>query len=295
LASGSVIQPGETATGQVLLLNLTDKAVFVPAKTILLTSLVPSVSFLTEKSIEVPVGNGKTVNVPIRAALSGPDGNVEPGTVTLFDGALGSQLSVINRAPISGGTLVTVAMATDQDRENLRKRLLADLQRQALTVFAGQVSEGDILFPATITRLRVIEESFIPATEKAGEKISLTMRVEYRISFVANSDLRLLGELVSDASIPAGSLAASDQIDLTPVSGYQEGQGIVRWQMRVERNLQTQVDANQVVSLVQGKTRGEASQNLTRVFDLELQPRIEIHPVWWPWLPFLPVRIVVKG
>jgi len=295
LASGSAAQTGQVAVGEVLLMNLTDKAVSVPSGTVLLTHSDPAVSFVTDKDTDVPAGKGKTSSVLIRAATAGLDGNVDPGMITLFEGSLGHNLAVTNPDPTGGATLATVVSATDQDRDNLRKRLLAELQIQALTRFTGRVSKGDVLFPATLTQTRVISETFDPPAGQPGEKLALSLQVEYSAAYAAAPDLQLLAERVLNASLPAGYAVTSGEIDLKPISGFSEGQGIVHWQMRVQRGMRPLLNPGQVSSIVQGKTRGNAENLLTETFGLAQSPQINVSPGWWPWLPFLPIRIAVKG
>ncbi len=308
LVTGSTTRPDQTATGEALLMNLTDKAVSVPSGTVLLTHSDPPVAFLTSKTADVPAGKGKTTSVAIRARLAGSDGNVAPGTLTLFEGALSQKLAVTNPEPVSGGTQSKVFLASQDDRDNLRKRLLADLQRQALTGFTNRVTtpsaqssssiRGDVLFPDTLAQNRVIAESFsqpIGQDGQPGEKLSLSLQVEFRMVYSSYADLHLLAERALNASMPAGFTVASGQIDMKPVSAFAEEQGIVRWQMRAERKMSPVVDAAQVISIVQGKTQKNAQALLTETFGLLQGPQISLHPGWWPWLPFLPIQIAVKG
>jgi hypothetical protein len=295
LASGSTTLPVKQAEGQALLMNLTDTAVSVPSGTVLLTHSDPPVSFLTGEKIDVPAGKGKTVNVAIRAARSGSQGNVEPGMVTLFEGPLGLKLAVTNPEPTKGGTQSKVALAVQKDRDSLRKRLLADLERQALQRFTDQVSPGDVLFPATITQTRLMGETFDPPDGQAGEKLTLNLQVEYGISYASSSDLRSLAESVLNASLPPRYSATSGLTALKSVSAFSTAQGVVRWQMYAERRMRSSLNTEQVIALVEGKTQRNAGLILTDKYNLAQNPQINVRPGWWPWLPFLPMRITVKG
>ncbi len=295
LASGKAVQPVDTAAGEVLLMNLTDKAVSVPAGTVLLASPDPTVSFVTDKQAQVPAGKGKNTTVSVRASAAGLSGNVPPGTVTIFEGPLGLSLAVTNPASLSGGTENPVAIATAQDRDNLKKRLLTDLDRQARQQFAGQISSGDVLLPSTFVQLRVVDEVFTPAAGQAGEKLSLKLSAEYAMAYASFADLQLLAGRVLDASLPAGTIPASGLVNLKVNSALTEGQGVVRWQMFAERSVRPYTDSGQVISVVLGKTARRAASQLTETYGLAQSPQIKISPSWWPWLPFLPIRITVTG
>ena len=295
LPTGNALLPVKTAAGEVILMNLTEGSIRLPAGTILLTHATPQVSFVTTKRVDVPAGKGKIVTVSIRAVLPGPNGNVQPGSITLFDGTFGLQLAVSNPQPTIGGTQSNVVLPTDSDRVSLRKRLLGDLQRQALEHFLAQINAGDELFPSTIHQVQILEENFDPTDGLPGEKLTLKMRVEYQVGYAAYTDLHLLAERVLDASMPVGYITVPGQIKITHASGFTQSQEVIRWQIRTERTIQPVLDAGRVINIVQGKTVDFASEQLIRKFGLITRPQINIQPGWWPWLPFLPIRIAIRG
>lgn len=295
LATGSAIMPGAKASGEALLMNLTDKPVSIPSGTVFMTHSTPPVSFITLETGAVPAGKGKTANVSLQAATAGLSGNVGSSDITMIAGDLGSQLAVNNIDPTAGGTQSNIVLATDQDRENLRRRMLADLQQQAFARFSSQLPAGDVLFIGTLTQPRVMQETFSPEAGVAGQKLTLNLRVEYGIAFASSSDLHMLAENVLDASLPAGFLPVSNQVDLQPVSGFTEGQGIVHWQLHAERKIRAQINKGQILSLVQGKTPENATSKLKESLGLTDTPAVSVSPDWWPWLPFLPVQISIKG
>jgi len=296
LSTGKATVPDQTATGVCLLTNLTDKVVSVPSGTVLLASTNPPVSFLTDTQVDVPAKKAKkSASVPVHAQAAGSKGNLPAGMINSFGGQLGLSLVVLNPTPTSGGNDTIVDVPTDQDRESLKNRLLADLERDAHNRFPGQITTNDVLLPSTFTRLSVVEETFSPPSGQAGTKLSLTMRVEYGIAYAAFTDLQELAGRVLNASLPAGFAPVSGSIRLQEVSPLIEGQGIVRWQMRAERSVRPPLDSGQVISMVLGKTARRAGGLLTETYGLAQSPEIQIRPFWWPWLPFIPIRIAVTS
>ena len=295
LSSGNAILPGKAAIGEVMLMNLTESTIRVPSGTMVMTNIAPQLSYVTTRRVDVPAGKGKTIAAEVVAVIPGKTGNIGPGSVTLIDATLGLQLAVTNPQSIIGGTEEKVALPTDDDRAVLRKRLLLDLQRQALAGFANQISEGDELFPTTLTQVRVLEETYDPQDGKPGEKLVLKMRVEYRIAFADHNDLRFLADQVLNASLPAGFVAVPGPIGYKQVSDSITSQNNVHWQMRSERQIRPILDGELVVNKIQGKSTQAAADILIKTFGLVQKPKIDVHPNWWPWLPFLPVRIAVKG
>lgn len=295
LATGSLLLPGQSATGQVRLTNMTASEVQVPSGSLLQTRSTPPVVFVTVDKVIVPAGKGGIAGVAVRAVSAGPGGNLNAGQVSVVAGQLGTKLTVTNPLATSGGTQSSVNMPAAQDREALRKRLMADLQRQALTGITGQATTGDVLFPASLTPTRVVEETFDPPEGQPGEKVTLDLRVEYSMGYAASNDLETLAGRVLDASLPPGFTALVGQVEVESVSGFDIGQGVVRWQMRAGRSVRPTQDTGQVISLVLGRNRSLAAGLLTQAYDLTQAPVITIRPGWWPWLPFLPMRITVTG
>lgn len=296
LATGKAIIADQSASGVVVLMNLTEKVITVPAGTVLLTSATPAVVFESVVDVVVPAGKGKTITVAIRAKTAGLIGNVLPGAITRFESPLGLSLAVTNPAATKGGSENELSTPTASDRDQLRKRLLAGLEQQARARFWEQVSSGDVLLPASFSLAHIQDETGSPAAGQTGKKLSLTMRAEYTIAYATFADLHLLAERVLDASLPAGTLALPGQIALESLSTPSaDGQGSSRWLMRVTRSVRPYIDPGQIISLAAGKAAGRAGSLLQDTYGLAQAPQIRIRPIWWPWLPFLPIRISVTG
>jgi hypothetical protein len=295
LATGKIPAPDQAATGEVLLTNLTSQAVSLPAGTRLSTSAAPAVSFETTAAVEIPAKKGKSASVPVRAVLGGSAGNLPAGALNRLENASGLALTVTNPAPTRGGTDLQLDLPTDQDRESLRKRLLADLERQVRAQFATQLAPGDLLFPASLVQLQTVEEVFAPPPGQAGSKLTLSLKVEFGMSYAAAADLQALAGRVLEASLPAGFSAIPGPLEIQPVSELIQSQGRVHWRMRATRTVRAAVDPGAVIALVTGKTARRAAAELVTTFQLTRPPEIQIRPWGWPWLPFLPLRITVSG
>jgi hypothetical protein len=291
LGTGKATLPDQAAAGECLMTNLTDKVVSVPAGTVLLAATTPPVAFVTDTPVDVPAKKAKkSVSVTVHAQKPGVTGNLAAGMINSFEGPLGLTLTVLNPTPTSGGSDTNLDVPTDQDRQSLKKRLLADLERDARNRFPSQLAKGDVLLPSTFALQNVLEETFAPPSDA---KISLAMRVEYRVNYAAFTDLQVLAGKVLDASLSAGFTPLAGPVALQQVSRPSDGQGLAHWQMRAERKIRPYVDSGQVISIVMGKTAGRAGSLLTDTYGLVQSPEIRISPFWWPWLPFIPIRIAV--
>lgn len=295
LGTGQLTLPDQTARGTARFTNLTRAAVTIPAQTVLLTRSSPPVAFVTVEEAKIPAGTKATAEIPIRAAEAGSRGNVPAGAVSAFEGPLGLSVGVTNPQPITGGSDKTISTPTEADFEFLRSRLLADLERSARARFAAQVSSKDVFLPSTFKTERVFDETASPAPGQPGEKLSLSLKAEYRVSYVRATDLETLAALVLDASLPAGSLPSSATLTWQSLPPLTETPNGARWQLRAERQARQAIESGQVISLVAGQTARRAGNLLVETFGLPESPQIHIRPVWWPWLPFLPMQIKVGG
>lgn len=296
LSSGETVAPDHFAEGDVRLTNLASPALQIPAGTVVLTGASQPVRFATTETVQMPIGSGSTIDVHVRALTPGSKGNLPIGAILAFEGPLGLSISVTNPEPTSGGTDVSVAAPTDADRRLLRDRLLARIKDQAKSQLNQQIQPGDVLLPSTFAFSKVTEETFTPGPDEPGNKLSLTMRAEFNVSYVSAIDLKHLATEVLDASLPAGYELADDVLDVEATSPLFGGaSGTTRWHMRASRTLRARIDPKLVISLVQGQTSGHAGELLQQTFGLETPAQISIQPFFWPWLPSLPVRIEVKG
>ncbi len=296
LSTGKTILSDRFASGRVLLMNLSEKAVQVPAGTVLLIPGNIVISFETDSLVLVPGGKGKTATVSLRAKSGGLSGNVTSGVINTFEGELGKTLAVTNPFATSGGGESELPIPTEQDRFQLKKRLLVDLEQTARARFWEQISDGDVLLPASFKLVHIQDESSSPAEGQTGKTLSLTLRVEYSMAFTSFADLHSLATRVLDASLQAGTAALPDPImmaNLTTPS--MSAQGFSHWQMSVTRSIRPSIKPGDVIALVTGRVVKRASDLLSDTYGLAQVPQIQIHPDWWPWLPFLPIRIFVTG
>jgi hypothetical protein len=294
IASGKTVLPGKLAVGMVRFTNLTTKSVPVPAKTVLLTRSNAPVRFETVKEAEIPAGKNQFVDVAVRAITPGSAGNLPAESLTVFEGPLGLSLSVTNPKALTGGSDITKPIPTDADRQALRERVVTNLKEQARVKMRAQLQIGDVFFPATFALAKISDEVYDPAPNQPGEKVTLTLKAEFRADYASAADLEKLAQLALDASLLPGEEPLVKTLHLesdSVISGG--GEGLTRWQVRAERQVRPRVDSAQVIALVQGKTAWRAGSLVQQMFGMEAPPQIRIRPFFWPWLPALPFRITV--
>lgn len=214
-SSGHSQIPDQPAEGAVLLTNLTEQGLDIPAGTIVLTATSPAVRYTLTQPVQISAGTGKTASAPIRAVMAGSQGNQAKGSVRAMEGPLGLRLTVDNPEPITGGRDRSAAAPTEQDAQTLREKLLTSLQERALEEIRSRVKPEQRLMEGTLHIRAIIEENREPARGQPGDQLQLSMRVEYEALAVSETDLRAVAQAALDANQPAGfePMAGSLQID----------------------------------------------------------------------------------
>jgi len=242
----------------------------------------------------VPAGTGKKITAPVQAVAGGVGGNVDAETINAIEGRVGLSASVTNPEPITGGREMASVQASDGDRERLKKLLLKKLQDSALEEFLRELNSGDLLFEKTIIMTQILSEKYDPPPGAVGSRLTLSMQVEFIGQYASASDITKLGVLAMNASIPTDFQALSDAVTVTPLSEpFLDSDGVLRWNMRAEREISEVFDKAQVIRLVQGMGVNQAQVNLTDNLPEESDPKLRLTPSFWKWVPLLPFRIDV--
>jgi hypothetical protein len=294
--SGSTLYPDKTASGQVVLINLTDQPLAVPAGTIVRSLQDPPIRFETVQPGTVPAGPGRSITLRVRAVGPGRSANIPTGALEAVEGPLGLSLSATNPSPTSGGTDRRVPAPGAADYEKLNDRLRETLPLTALDELNRQLSPDDVLLPSTLILSQVVEESFEPAEVQPADWLHLNLRLEFQVLAASGEDLRTLAAGALDADLPDGYQPVPNTLKLESRSHPVEGKdGSVRWRLRAERDIRAQLADAQAVLLARGQPPSLAKQRLADQLRLASPPRISLSPSWWPWLPWAPFRIEVNN
>lgn len=284
--------PDQFAGGVVVFRNLTEEQIGIPAGTVVRTAGEPVWRFVTTADAVVAGEVDATVEVPVRALVAGAAGNLPGGSLVAIESELGASLAVTNPAAMSGGTDRLAVVPSAEDRLALRQALLEDLRGRALEQFEQELMPGDLLFMDTFTVGRVLSETYLPAAGQPGNRLTLTLQVEFQVHYAAGEDLARLATVSMDASLPPGYEAVPGSLRMAPVGEPITGEdGVTLWQMRVEREIRPRVDSAAAASLVRGRTRRAAAHRLAEVYPLLAPPEFRLRPSFWPLLPTLPFRI----
>jgi hypothetical protein len=292
--SGSIQLPDRPAIGYILFTNLGDGPVSVPEGTVVRGLGLDAVRFAVTQTGSLPPGLGESLSLPVRCLTPGTEGNLPTGSLVAIEGPLGTGLSVTNPQPTRHGADRQEPTPTESDRRQLSTRLRGSLETTALEELGESLQDGDLLVPASLSLVKILEENYQPAQKQPADHLQLSLRLEYQALVISGEDLRALTLAVLNANLPKGFDPLDGSLEIehlgAPVLG---SDSVARWKMGARRQLQARVSEPQIVRMALGLDPQQASQRLEATLPLETSPEIELVPSWWPRLPILPFRIVV--
>jgi hypothetical protein len=292
-SSGKVWLPEIYASGQVVLSNLTQSPIRLPAGTALRTLADPAQRFELTAAVQVPGGVGQAARGSLRALQPGVEGNVAAHTIQSLEGASGAMVMVDNPEPLSGGSQRLAPAPTEGDTLQLRQLLSDSLRQRALQELSAGLQEGDILLSDSLKVNKILLEQRTPAEGTPADMLQLTMRLEFSAWTVQKESLRNVAAMALQATMPKGFSASVDSLEFRLEKDF-----VVQGERQVAvLSASWQIHSSytpwQVVQAVIGRSPQEAGQILQTRLALSQLPIIELSPPWWPFLPLLPAQILV--
>lgn len=303
-SSGTMQVPDTSARGEVVFKNLTDQSINIPAGTKVITLDIPPIQFVTKQAVIISADNDATVSVPVEALLPGSGGNRPADSLVAVEGSLGLRLRVTNPQPTQGGADQDTSAPNALDHYQLYDRLFIALQQSAMEELKGELAPGDILLSPVPKLGKVLEKKYIPEEATPAETLELTLRLEFQALVVSAQDLNRLTLIVLDANIPKGYTAdkgakqpvGAQSLTFTNLTQpvWDATAAVARWRLQAERSIRPVVPESQVANMVMGLPPSEAIPKLEANLPLDGRPQILLYPSWWPRLPYLSFRIMVK-
>ena len=298
--SGTMQVPEKSAVGNVTFNNLTEKEVKVAAGTVVTTLDSPATRFLSVNEIIVPAGIGMKRSTAVVAQIPGSIGNVPSGSIQAIEGPLGLQLSVLNQTETRQGSNKTSNAPSAKDRQSLFEKLSSSLKESALLElkesFPNDGSMVDFPIEESLDLLKVVEEIYSPAEEQPSDHLDLILRLEYSYKYISADHLITLAAPIMLANKPT-------EFDLVPGTlrikhsniSKLDNQGNIRWNLTLHQDMLKIFEVNRIAANIRGLPVSIAKQNLHTNLGLVEEPRIEIKPSWWPYLPILPYQIDISA
>jgi hypothetical protein len=291
-ATGKTTVPEARASGIVRFTNLTQSSVNIPEGTIIRTIELPAIRFFVSKSGEVQGGVGETLDLPVRSVEGGFEGNLPVDKLQAIEGSTGLSLAVTNPESTTGGGDVEKTIATSEDHIKLFEKVDETLSQQARVEITKQIPQGGYLLAGTLIG-ETVSEIYDPPDGLPAPRISLTLKRNFQAFYISDEDLKSLGNLVLDASVPKGYTPNSDTLSILPFGEPEiASDGRLTWQIRADRKIAAKINLLDVMSRVLGRKPETAKGNLAKL-NVASSPEIVLSPAWWFWLPSLPLRITV--
>ncbi len=289
-ASGSRVVPVGVARGVVRVVNPTLQAVDLPAGTLFVAASGQRYRLMADVTVPAADPFGRqafgVADLLVEALAAGPEGNAEVGVVS---GELESGLLYRNLEPISGGSLRSLRVVTEEDHVRLRAALEEALRRQVWGELEGALAEGERLVAGSLE----VDAPEVEFSDPVGaESDWLVVRGRMRVRALAFSAarvheaaqgevLRRLSELTGPGEVLVGqSLVVSEP----------EVLGEDRWRVRAVgwvRLVPAEGEVEEVRKELAGKGVGEAMERLRGIGGVGAV-EIELRP-WW-WRERLPLR-----
>lgn len=292
--TSEITLPKSKSKGVARFTNLGSDEIEILAGTIL--STVDLIRFVTLNDTRLPAGNDEFVEIPIEALIAGLQGNAEPDSILIVEGALGLSVTVTNPDLISGGADIKTIGATEEDRAELRDVVMKNLRRSAEMQMRAQIEVEDLLLLDTIEITETLREEFLPPDGQAGTMLALKMQVEYSARYISHADLNQLAvsTLSAGGAIPQG-FSPFGEVTFKPLSDpITDSIGVTHFELEAAQVTLRDIDEVKVFSIIRGHDPARAQTELMNAFALRDDPQITIRPAWWKWLPLIPFNISVE-
>lgn len=284
--------PNARAVGIVQFTNMGPDEITIPAGTVVATNTL--VRFATLNTTRLPAGRDGMVEVKIEALEAGRGGNVDRGAIRVIEGTLGLSARVSNPEPTTGGGNANVTGATEEDRSDLRERVLEELGRIAKEQIRVNIGENDLLIADTLKVGEIQREDYSPPIGEAGADLTLSMQAEFMAGYLLAEDLKLLAASSVTASIPQG-FSPVGTLTFSPIeTPITDDTGITRFPLQASQSIRRNLDMMQAFNLIRGRDAQTAAAALKSVLLLQSDPQITITPSWWKWLPLMPFNISME-
>ncbi len=282
------------ATGSVLFTNLLGQDYNVPEGTIVrTTSGSYPMRYATIANVVIPAFG--QAEAPIEALEKGPRGNVAAYQINLVEGVVGFAVRVTNPSSISGAESQTVPAVADAD---LTRAWDVAEQQVMAQAYAGlqdprYLEAGEFLPQQQLLVQAVPKTAYTHLVGEETPVLGLSLRLLVTGQVVKARDAQAVAHRFLAAQLPDGYTLTDARFEYGEAAEEDVGPGDFTFYMKVQGYAVANISKAKVVDLVTGKSKEEAAALLTESFPLDRPPQISVKPEWFPYLPFMPVRVEV--
>lgn len=293
--TGSMPVADGKASGLVSITNLTSNEILIPSGMIILDESIPPVRYSILRDIEL---EPKTVTneIPIEAVYGGESGNAEVGSLNRIEGELGFQLELTNPEPITGGTDRKVPAPSQEDVIALKNDVRSLLIKEAEKKLSTEILDDEVLLPATIEEIDLIQETIQPEVGQAGSLVHITRKVEISALLINRKDLTQKAEAIISANmvLPGWKVSDNEPIDVKITSQeYDNLSNMAKVNTLIKCKTVPIIRIDDIRPGMTGKWMDDAAELIAARIIVERATEFEIWPIRLPILPLLESRIKV--
>ncbi|MCB8944929.1 MAG: baseplate J/gp47 family protein [Ardenticatenaceae bacterium] len=290
--TGAATVPNSPARGTVTFINQVAQEVEVPVGTRVRTSDGSNVIFQTTGAVTVPDVVGGTADVEVIAIEPGVQGNVPANLVNQIEGALAFQLEVINLADMEGGAVREAQVVAAEDQVRLRAQVLQFIQAVAQSEMEAQLTAGEFLAVDSLRVGQVFNETYSHFVGEQTTLLSLEMRVEMAGTAVNTTDASgLIFDALAEQVPDSFTLVPNSiQFENGEVLGVAED-GRITFEMLGTAQVAADLALAAPLAAINGQPPDIAAAYLYQSLPLRDVPVIQVWPIWFDRVPYLPARI----
>jgi len=283
------------ATGKVLLTNLLGQDYQVPAGTIVRTSggSYPS-RYATTQDVTIPAFG--QAEVPVEALLEGPRGNVDAYQVNLVEGVAGFAVRVTNPEPITGAESKIVRIVSQADRDRAWELAAQQVMANAYNGLQELATQepGRFLPRQSLVIQAAPHAAYTHVVGERTDVLGLTLRLLVTGEAIRVRDAQAVAYRRLLEELPAGYTLIDARYEFGEAAEEDIGPGVFTFFVTAHGYAAARIDRDAVLEMVRGIPVTEAYKRLESSLSLAAPPEIIVSPKWFPYVPFLPIRIQVN-
>lgn len=286
--------PAEKAQGTVTFVNRTNQEITIPISTTVSTSSGTTVRFMTVQTSTVPAAFNAVTQTQVIAIDPGPIGNVAPGQINRIpDPGLERQVTVINEAATSGGTLAPAGIVTRADKDRLQAIVLQQIQQEGYSRLLEGLAEQEFIPPESLIVIP-LDAAYDPNLDgEVTSELTLEMRAVVRGTAIAGQNANQLALAALQAKVPPNYRLDPRSLEFVAGEIVDVENRAVSFRVNAAGVATAQIDERQVATDVRGLPLEEAIRTLRQRFPLAQEPVVAVEPDWLGRLPFFAFRIAV--
>ncbi|NPA07223.1 MAG: hypothetical protein GXO54_07490 [Chloroflexi bacterium] len=284
---GVMSLPARTARGEVVLTNLTDQPLTLPAGLVIRSRTDPDWTFVLPRAITLEPGPGTRARGLIEALRPGAAGNRPPGDVAVVPPPWDVRVAVTNPKPLSGGEDARVARPTEADYQRAREAALAKLEAR----LGEQLEDQGWLWTWEGVQPRELTVNFTPSPSDRGPATQVTARAQarYEVWVVAVEDVAQWVQAQLARSRPRGlaGVPGSPRWQVEPIPGRSPW----HWRVTASEQRYVQPDGRALARTVRGWPWPRVQTYIQATWPGAVVQTVQPWPSWWPWAPWWEVRL----